>query len=356
MAEIESPYCPECDEAFAFPEPLPVDRRHFIRVVGGAAATVALGAAGSVHGARAETKTEKKTRPAEELIKELFSGLKDEQKKKVVLPYDHGTGKGRRPTRLGMYNAAIHNIRIETVYTKAQTELIERIVKAMSSGDDGYRRISRGGTWDATGTFARCGALFFGQPTWPHKCAFVFTGHHLTIRTDGDFQDGTAFAGPIYYGHSPNGYSRGNLFNYQTQSVISLHNALDLKQRDKATIAQGNPGEMDPSIKFRTKAEDRPGLAIADLSKDQKALVEKVMRDVLSPFRKEDVDEVMLVIKRIGGMEKIKLAFFADNYEGAKTSKEQPWSFWRLEGPGFVWNFRVLPHVHTYVNISSKLV
>jgi hypothetical protein len=76
---------------------------------------------------------------------------------------------------------------------------------------------------------------------------------------------------------------------------------------------------------------------------------------VLSPFRKEDVEEVMLVIKRIGGMEKIKLAFFADNYEGAKTSKEQPWSFWRLEGPGFVWNFRVLPHVHTYVNISSKL-
>ena len=64
--------------------------------------------------------------------------------------------------------------------------------------------------------------------------------------------------------------------------------------------------------------------------------------------------EVMLVIKRIGGMEKIKLAFFADNYEGAKTSKEQPWSFWRLEGPGIVWNFRVLPHVHTYVNIAVR--
>jgi hypothetical protein len=31
------------------------------------------------------------------------------------------------------------------------------------------------------------------------------------------------------------------------------------------------------------------------------------------------------------------------------------WHFWRLVGPGFVWNFRVLPHVHTYVNISSKV-
>ena len=35
-------------------------------------------------------------------------------------------------------------------------------------------------------------------------------------------------------------------------------------------------------------------------------------------------------------------------YEGAKTTEKQPWSFWRIEGPGFIWNFRVLPHVHTY--------
>jgi hypothetical protein len=31
------------------------------------------------------------------------------------------------------------------------------------------------------------------------------------------------------------------------------------------------------------------------------------------------------------------------------------WHFWRLEAPGFVWNFRVLPHVHTFVYISSKI-
>jgi hypothetical protein len=355
MAVIESPYCPECDEAFNFPDPPAVDRRNFIRVVGGTAAAVALGAVGSARSAADETKTEKKTRPAEELIKELFSTLTEDQKTKVVLPYDHGGGKGRRPTRLGMYNKAINDIRIETVYTEAQTELLEKIVKSMSSGDDGYRRISRGGTWDGSHKFTNCGALFFGEPVWPNKCAFVFAGHHLTIRCDGDFQDGTAWAGPIYYGHSPNGYSGANLFNYQTKSVISLHNALDEPQRVKATITKGNPGEMDPSIKFRAKAEDRPGIHIADLSKDQKELVEKVMRDVLSPFRKEDADEVMLAIKRVGGMEKIKLAFFSDNYEGARTTKEQPWSFWRLEGPGFVWNYRVLPHVHTYVNISSKL-
>jgi hypothetical protein len=34
---------------------------------------------------------------------------------------------------------------------------------------------------------------------------------------------------------------------------------------------------------------------------------------------------------------------------------QERWHFWRLEGPGFVWNYRVLPHVHCYVNISSKI-
>ena len=42
-----------------------------------------------------------------------------------------------------------------------------------------------------------------------------------------------------------------------------------------------------------------------------------------------------------GGMEQIKLAFYPESL----TDEKEPWSFWRLEGPGFVWNYRVLPHV-----------
>ena len=75
------------------------------------------------------------------------------------------------------------------------------------------------------------------------------------------------------------------------------------------------------------------------------------MRDVLSPYRKEDVEEVMAIVKTNGGMEKIHLAFYPDR----SMKDNQPWHFWRLEGPGFVWNYRVLPHVHTFVNISSKV-
>ena len=76
----------------------------------------------------------------------------------------------------------------------------------------------------------------------------------------------------------------------------------------------------------------------------------QVMRDLLAPYRKEDGDEVMEIIKANGGMEKISLAF----YQEGKNSASEPWTYWRLEGPGFVWNFRPLPHVHCFVNVQQS--
>jgi hypothetical protein len=348
MAEIESPYCPECDDAFDFPEPPRVNRRDFFLAAGGTAAAVAL-TAGTVSAAD-EKPAARKPRPAEDLVRELFASLNADQKKRVVLPFNHGAGKTSRATRLGMYNAPIMNIRIDSVYTKPQQDLIERIVKSMCSGDEGYRRISRMGRWDNSGALERCGALIFGDPTPGQQFAFVFAGHHLTIRCDGDTEVGPAFGGPIYYGHSPNGYSRGNVFNYQTRSVLKVYEALTAKQREKAVVKRGTSGEQYNSVRFRAQAE-RPGIPIEELTKDQRTLVEQVMRDVLNPYRKEDVEEVMAIIKKNGGMEKIQVAFYPDS----KMDDDEPWHFWRLEGPGFVWNFRVLPHVHTYVSISSEV-
>jgi len=81
-------------------------------------------------------------------------------------------------------------------------------------------------------------------------------------------------------------------------------------------------------------------------------LVESVMRDLLSPYRREDADEVMQIVRNNGGIERIHLAFYRDN----KMNDNERWHFWRLEAPGFVWNFRVLPHVHCYVNIAATMM
>ena len=342
MKDVTSQPCPECDG---------LDRRDFVRTLtlGGAA----LAAGGAVM-APAIARAERGPMPrvvntvAEDLVKELYAGLSADQKRAVVKPWNDAARKTVNP------NKALDK-KIGAVYTKAQQELVERIVKAIASDDKGWHQITRAGTWDASKSFTETGADIFGDPT-TGKFAFLFSGHHLTIRCDGDNEEGTAFGGPIYYGHTPNGYHPSNVFAYQTQQVMKLFDALDPKQQQKAKARLGEkkPQEGKASLD-RLAREERPGVQYADLSGDQKELVEQVMKAILSPFRQQDGAEVVTLIKQMGGMEKMHFAFYDDEYEGSQTNEKQPWSFWRLLGPGFVWNFRVLPHVHTFVNIAPKV-
>jgi hypothetical protein len=354
MSENPLPVCPECVE--------PVDagygRREFIRVIG--ERSLALGVAGTLGGSIAGAADEspkvavkpavREARPAEELVKELFSTLDGDQKKSLVLDWNHGAppaGKPGVPTRMKMYNGPLGKA-LGDSYTKPQQELIDRILHAIANGEEGYMRLSRNKRWDGSGSLQGCGVTFFGEAVEGKKYCWLFTGHHLTIRCDGNSEESTAFGGPLYYGHSPNGYSDRNVFNYQTKAVLSVFDALTADQQKKAVVG-GNPGEQAGSVVL--KKAGHPGLSIGELTEPQKALVAAVMREVLSPYRKEDADEVMEIVKATGGMDKIHLAFYAD-----KAMKDgEKWHFWRLEGPGFVWNYRVLPHVHTFVNVSNRV-
>jgi hypothetical protein len=340
--------CPECEALEAAADGL--DRRDFLLAAGGTALTVA--AVGSLPAVAraADQPRQKPAKPAEDLVRELFATMSADQKKVLVLPWNDGGEKGRRPTRLRMYNSPIKGLAIGKHYSKAQQELIERILFAISSDEAGFKQLTRNGTYDTGAGLVQCGAVIFGDPTGGQKFAWVFTGHHLTVRCDGNSEEGAAFGGPMFYGHSPNGYSSRNCFSYQTKSVVSIHDALTGPQRDKAVV-KGTPGEGEESVRFRPRDKAKPGIAYNELTKDQQALVEKVMRDIVSPYRKEDADEVMDIVKSNGGLEKLSLAFYPDH----SMNDHEPWHFWRLEGPGFVWNYRVLPHVHTYVNISSKI-
>lgn len=343
MQENQKAYCPECED---FDQDM--DRRDFMKV---GAALVGLGAATPLVRAAADKPSAKPAKPAEAMIRELYTSLTPEQKTDVVMPWNHGAENGKGlPTRMRMYNGPIGKKRIGEAFTKPQQELLDQILKAICSGEEGYRRISREGKFDGSGSFAGIGATLFGEATEGKQFALVFAGHHLTVRCDGNSEEGAAFGGPMYYGHSPSGYNEKNVFWYQTKSVLSVFDALSEAQRKQAVVS-GSPGEHEPSVRFRGPNEAKPGIAYKDLTPDQCKLIEEVMRNVLSPYRKEDADEVMDIVKANGGMQKIHLAFYHDG----RMNDSQRWHFWRLEGPGFVWNYRVLPHVHTYVSISSKV-
>src|SRR5262249_38917200 len=162
--------------------------------------------------------------------------LKDEQKKDAVMAWDAGGGGQALPFRLRMYNTPVGGKCIGQVYTKPQQELITRILRSVSSGEEGYRQLARNGNWDTRSGLEDCGAVLFGEMAEGKKWAWVFSGHHLTVRCDGNPTDGVAFGGPIFYGHSPNGYSQRNCFYYQTRSVLSVFEALTEKQRKVAVI------------------------------------------------------------------------------------------------------------------------
>ncbi|HYT89227.1 MAG TPA: DUF3500 domain-containing protein [Gemmataceae bacterium] len=352
MQENAKVHCPECDDLVERAEPL--DRRGFMRAVGGTAAAIATvgGLTATVPAVLAQPPATPAAstgpRPAEELIRELYTSLSADQRANVVKPWNHGAENGQgTPTRQRMYNAALGR-RIGQVYTRPQQELCQRILRAIASDENGYRQLTRNGTFDGSRSFEACGADIFGDPN-NGQFAWVFSGHHITVRCDGNSEPGAAFGGPMYYGHSPDGYSARNCFNYQTQSVMSVFEALSEAQR-RVAVVDGSPGEHERSILFRPRGERHPGISSGELNQAQRRLVETVMRTILSPYRREDADEVMEVVRRNGGLERIHLAFYRE--DGAPANER--WHFWRLEGPGFVWNYRVLPHVHTYVNISSQ--
>lgn len=339
--------CPECATETSVSNRL--DRRTFIRATSSGVAGIA--GVASVLGASkltaAPVEAERRPKPAESLVRELYESLSDEQKKSLVQPYNHTTGPaGSKPTRLQTFNSPVLAKRIADSYTKPQQDLVKQTLKAILSGEEAYDRLTRHGKWDGAGSFEGNGAVIFGDPSGDKPFSWVFSGHHLTVRCDGNSQPNTAFGGPLYYGHSATGYSETNVYNYQTKKVLSVFDALNEKQRQQAVVVD-NPG--DGLAGLNPRADKPRGIAYADLDESQRGLVADVMRLLLAPFRQEDGDEVMQLIKANGGLEKVQLGFYKD--AGADENKR--WHYWRLEGPGFIWNYRVLPHVHCFVNVVS---
>jgi hypothetical protein len=267
----------------------------------------------------------------------------------VVYPWNHGATQSQLPIRHRFFNRA-YGRTIAQTYTAGQRELVQRILRAITSDEEGFQRIAtvvEQDNWNRS-SWGGAAANIFGNPL-QGQYAWVFTAHHLTLRCDGDSEPNAAFGGPMYYGHLADGYSERNVFNFQTRSVRSIFDALSDAQRRQALIT-GTPGENYQSVTFRPAGQAMPGVAASDLTADQRALVERVMRDILAPFRREDVNEVMDIVQRNGGLQRIHLAFYRDRGSNSDTR----WHFWRLEGPGFVWNYRILPHVHCFVNIAAR--
>lgn len=318
--------CSDCESS--------LDRRSFLQTVGSAALLGAVSPA--LVGTRSAWAAPTRSSAAETAVGRFYATLSEEQKKTIVLPFDH-----ELRSRI---NANWHVTKPElddSFYSDEQRALVNEIVRKVTSSD-GYERIKRQ-TEDDSGGLGGYSVALFGEPG-TDKFEFELTGRHLTLRADGDTVDKAAFGGPIIYGHGIED-AKANLFYYQTTQVNEVFGALEGKQREKAIVVKA-PTESD--VDLQGSKGKFPGISIAEFSADQKKLVEATLKTLLAPYRQEDVDEVFAILKASGGIDTLHMAF----YQEGDLLGDKVWDIWRVEGPSFVWHFRGAPHVHAYINIA----
>lgn len=316
--------CPDC-ESF--------DRRSFLKTasaaaVAGVAMPMLVGQAGLFAAPTAKS-------TAETAVGRFFAALSAEQKKTICFPFEHELRQ--------RINANWHVTKPKVgsdFFNKDQQAIISEIVRGVTS-EEGYERLKKQMDEDAGG-LDEFSVAMFGEPGG--KFEWELTGRHLTLRADGNSVDKAAFGGPIIYGHGEE-TPKDNIYHYQTKQVNEVFKALDANQA-KIALVEKAPGET--AVQLQGESGKFPGIGVGQLSADQKQLVTKTIQMLLAPYRQEDVDEVMEIVKAAGGLDKLHMAF----YQQGDLGSDKVWDIWRVEGPSFVWHFRGAPHVHAYINIG----
>ncbi|MEM7392000.1 MAG: DUF3500 domain-containing protein [Verrucomicrobiota bacterium] len=318
-----------------------VTRRDFMRTtaVAGVAATVLPGSIGLAE------ETKKAAPKSETLVQAFHDTLTEEQKKDVSFDFDH-------PLRSKIDNNwHITKPRIDRFFNKDQQALIRDIFIHLHNPeyvDDVLKQVEE----DNDDGMGSCSVALFGEPG-SGKFEFVFTGRHVTRRCDGDSVEGAAFGGPIFYGHSPRFREEpdhpGNVYWFQAKQANLLYQALDGKQQEQALLNKARRERGNKTVELKGKREGLAGLPVSDMSADQKDLVYKVMGDLIAPFREEDGDEVMKIIKKTG-IDDLHMSY----YKGHDIGDDGVWDVFQIEGPSMIWYFRGWPHVHTWVNIRES--
>jgi hypothetical protein len=157
--------------------------------------------------------------------------------------------------------------------------------------------------------------------------------------------------GPVFHGHAASGFHEkvnhpGNVFWHQALLANDVYKMLDGKQR-KLALVEKRPEEH--LVKFQGKNRRPDGIPISELAADQKGQVEKVLTSLVEPYRLEDRAEILACLKRQGGLDACKLAF----YQEGDLGNDQVWDNWRLEGPSFVWYWRGEPHAHIWIHVAD---
>jgi len=283
----------------------------------------------------------------ETLVQQLHKSLNEPQTAALCLPYDD-------PLRLKVDNNwHIRPQGIRDILDKDQQDLVRQIFDGLHSEEykkEVWRQFDQDNKRD--GGFGSASIALFGQPG-SGKFEFVLTGRHCTRRCDGDSAEGTAFGGPIFYGHAAQGFDEepnhpGNAYWFQALRANEVFKALDGKQREAALLGASRGEHGTKTVALSRKTAGLNGLRVGSMSADQKGLVRQVLADLVKPFREADAKEALALIDA-AGMDDLHMAF----YKNEDVGNDGVWDVWQIEGPHMVWYFRGDPHVHCWAHVKA---
>ena len=333
--------CPDCSN------PSLVSRRDFLRTTATATATVAATSVLPLYSSAQAAGAAPPKNASETLVAALHRSLSEEQRKVVCFPFDHALRSKvdnnwhiTDKTVAGFFNPDQQAMVREIFLGLHSPEYADKVFKQVEhdSGKEGFGASS---------------VALFGEPG-TGKFEFVLTGRHCTRRCDGDSVAGTAFGGPIFYGHAAGGFNEkpdhpGNAYWFQAVRANEVFQMLDGRQRKLALLGEPRDENGTDTVKLTGRKKGLPGIPLRELSHDQRDLVRKVMADLLAPFRQADASEAMKLIER-NGFNHLHMAF----YKNQDIGHDGVWDVWQIEGPAMIWYFRGAPHVHVWANVRQR--
>jgi hypothetical protein len=320
-----------------------LSRREFVKAVGAAATAAALplvATPGLALGASAPPAAA----PGETAVGRLYRSLRDDQRKALCFPFDHPL-RNRVENNWAVVRPAISDLDDE------QQALCLEIFRSLCS-DEGYERFRRQMD-DDSGGFANYHVALFGTPGTEQPFEWVLTGRHVTLRADGRRAPGSAFGGPIFYGHAAQGrfhedaQPTGNVWWYQGAQANRIFASLDPAQQAQALVS-ARDDDARRAVRLKGKRLVTPGIAVAALDAGQKQMVQQLLRDLTRPFRTCDAEEIQQCLRDAGGADRLRLTFFREG----DIDDDRAWDVWKLEGPAFAWYFHGTPHVHAWLNFA----
>lgn len=280
---------------------------------------------------------------------QFYKSLTEEQRGKIILPVNH-------PKRGFVSNwwYICPEQRLHTFYTKDQQDLVKQIFESLHHPDHREKM-----NWqvqkDLMGQIKNTPSVgFFGTPE-DKDFEFIYTGHHVTRRCNAHTDQGLGFGGrPIFYGNFAKAFREskdheGNPFWYQGLTFNEFVSALDGKQQEKILVGK-EPRDENPAKVIEKQKTDLPGLAGADLSKDQQAKLIETMRRMLACFRPDDIAATMKTIEDKKVVERLFISTYGGAYD---IGGDKVWDTWQIEGPDMVWYFRGYPHIHGYFHLAA---